>query len=77
MPWPLVEAHALLPAFLLVLARVSGLMLAAPIFSSASLPMQFKAFLAVAMSMAVFPTAAAELTVPVTLTTSTGRCGSA
>ena len=66
MPWSAAEFHLLLPLFMLVLSRVSGLMIASPMFSSAAMPMQFKVFLAVAMSIAVFPFAsqfpAAEVT---------------
>jgi flagellar biosynthetic protein FliR len=41
--------------FTLVLARISGLMLAAPIFSSLGMPRQIKALLAVAMALLVTP----------------------
>jgi len=57
----------LLPAFLLVLFRISGLMLAAPLFSSPLLPLQFKALMSVGMSMAVFPIVIAHVVAPVTL----------
>lgn len=67
MPWSLVEWYLFAPAFLLVLSRVAGLMLATPMFSTASIPVQFKAFLAVAMSLAVFPLAASHLSTPVTM----------
>lgn len=67
MPWSMAELHALLPAFLLVLFRIAGLMLAAPFFSSAALPAQFKVGLSVAIALAVFPVMAVHITVPVTL----------
>lgn len=58
MPLPLYGFYGLLPAFMLVLCRVGGLMLTAPIFSSMALPVQLRVFLAVAISLAVFPTTA-------------------
>lgn len=45
-----------LPAFALVLARLSGLFLLAPLLSSAVLPVRFKALLAVGLTAAVYPT---------------------
>lgn len=66
-PWSAVELYALLPAFALVMCRVVGLTLAAPLFSSAVIPTQVKAFIAVAMGLAVYPFAAQSITVPVTL----------
>ena len=41
--------------FTLVLSRVSGLMLTAPIFGSSAAPLQVRAFLAVAVSLLVLP----------------------
>lgn len=41
--------------FTLVLARISGLMLSAPVFNSLGLPRQVRAFLAVAISLLVAP----------------------
>lgn len=67
MPWPLFESYTLLPAFMLVLARMIGLMLAAPVFSSTLIPMRVKLLLTVAMSVAVFPMVSANMTVSVTL----------
>lgn len=67
MPWSMAYIYAMLPAFLLVLFRISGLMLSAPIFSSGAIPMQFKVFMAVAISLAVFPVVTPEIAAPVTL----------
>jgi len=44
-----------MPAFALVLARLAGLAVAAPIFSSASIPRLAKVHLVVAMGLALFP----------------------
>jgi flagellar biosynthetic protein FliR len=56
MSLPLTGLYALLPAFLLVLCRVGGLTLTAPVFSSIALPLHIRVFLAAAISLAVFPT---------------------
>jgi flagellar biosynthetic protein FliR len=45
----------LLPGFVLVLLRVSGLMLAAPIFGSNAIPRRLKVALAMVVALAVFP----------------------
>lgn len=44
-----------LPLFVLVLCRVSGLMLTAPIYGSQTIPTRIRAALAVAISVSVFP----------------------
>jgi flagellar biosynthetic protein FliR len=67
MPLQLVDIYTLLPALMLVMARLSGLMLAAPLFSGAAIPAQIKALLVLAMSMAVFPLLGPAVQVPVTL----------
>lgn len=67
MPLPLFGFYGLLPAFMLVLCRVGGLMLTAPVFSSMALPLQVRALLAAAISLAVFPMAAPWLPTQVTL----------
>ncbi len=67
MPLPLFDHYQLLPAFLLVLFRMAGLMVSAPLFSSALLPTQVKALLAVAMAAAVFPMVMPAVAAPVTM----------
>lgn len=56
----------LLPAFALVLARVSGLMIVAPVLGSSVIPVRVRAALALALSLMIFPivlpTIDAELT---------------
>ena len=49
------ELYATLPAFLLVLARVSGLVLATPLFSGVVIPTRVKIWFSVAMALSVFP----------------------
>lgn len=72
MPWSIANLYGLLPAFVLVLFRVSGLVIAAPIFSSPMLPNQFKVLLCVGISLAVFPVMIPSITVPVTLSSAVG-----
>lgn len=67
MPYPFVDIYLALPAFVLVFARISGLMLAAPFFSGSIIPTQIKAILVVAISAAVFPLAAPHAAVPLTM----------
>ena len=67
MPLQMFEIYKILPVFLLVLFRVSGLMLAAPLFSSPAIPLKIKVLMAVAMTMAVFPLLLPQVVVPVTL----------
>lgn len=61
------QLYGLLPAFLLVLFRVSGLMLAAPFFAGAAIPTKIKVMLAAAISFCVFPMVAPVLPANVTL----------
>lgn len=69
MPWSVFELYAKWPLFLLVLFRIGGLMLAAPIFSAAIFPTQVRILLAMAIAAAVFPMMSVQLTVPVTADT--------
>lgn len=67
MPLTWIDLYLALPAFLLVLFRISGLMLASPLFSSPAVPLQFKALLTLAVSMAIFPVVGQHVPEPVTL----------
>ena len=67
MPLPLFGFYGLLPAFMLVLCRIGGLMLTAPVFSSMALPVQVRALLAAAISLAVFPMAVTWLPTQMTV----------
>jgi flagellar biosynthetic protein FliR len=53
-PADLITAH--LPAFALVLARMTGLFLFAPLLSSPSVPTRFKVLIAVSLTMVLYPT---------------------
>jgi flagellar biosynthesis protein FliR len=55
MPTTLSEYLTLTPAFALALARMAGLMIAAPIFSSQAIPRLVRVYLVLAMTAAVFP----------------------
>ncbi|NLX13327.1 MAG: flagellar biosynthetic protein FliR [Phycisphaerales bacterium] len=67
MPLTLFENYQLLPAFLLVLFRMAGLMVSAPLFSGTLLPTPVKVLLVVAMSAALFPMVLPAVVAPVTL----------
>ncbi|HSW44754.1 MAG TPA: flagellar biosynthetic protein FliR [Phycisphaerae bacterium] len=69
MPLQLMDFYVALPALMLVMARVSGLMLSAPLFSGASVPTSIKALLVLAISMAAMPLLGPAVQVPVTMTT--------
>lgn len=72
MPWRIFEIYTALPAFLLVLSRVAGLMLASPLFSGSILPTPINAILALAVSLSIFPLMAGQLAAPVTLASAAG-----
>jgi flagellar biosynthesis protein FliR len=55
MPATLLDYMALGPAFALVLARISGLVITAPLFGSVVLPRGAKVFLVFAITLAIFP----------------------
>ena len=55
MPVPLVDIFAALPVFALVLFRVSGLMLTAPIYGSTVVPVRVRAALTLAATAMIFP----------------------
>jgi flagellar biosynthesis protein FliR len=67
MPFEFAQIYVALPAFLLVMARVSGLVLAAPLFSGTTIPTQIKALFVAAISMAVFPLLGPTTRVPLTM----------
>ncbi|HEY3244211.1 MAG TPA: flagellar biosynthetic protein FliR [Phycisphaerae bacterium] len=57
----------LLPSFVLVLLRISGLMIAAPIFGSNAIPRRIKAALAMVVALAVFPLVTTQAALHLTL----------
>ena len=67
MPFELLRYQMLLPAFGLVLARVAGLVIATPMFSSRQIPTQVKAWLVAALSLMAFPVVLPHLPTDVTL----------
>ena len=58
---------ALLPAYLLVLARVAGLIIFAPFFGSAAIPLRFRLALVVILSLALFTLVAGTFSPPTDL----------
>lgn len=76
MPVELLRFDMLLPAFALVLARVAGVFLAVPMFSSSQMPVQLKALIIFAISLSAFPGALPHLPAELTLgTTVAGMAG--
>ena len=58
----------LLPAFALVLMRLTGVMLTAPVFSATAIPVRIKALIVATISLVVFPLVRADMTnLPTTL----------
>jgi len=55
MPWSLFDILLALPVFALVLFRITGLMLTAPIFGSRVIPMQIRVAVAVVVATIAFP----------------------
>jgi len=54
-PLPVVDVLLALPAYALVLFRISGLVMTAPIFGSTLVPVRMRAALAMMMAVVVFP----------------------
>lgn len=55
MPWQLFDITLILPGFALVLARVSGLMIVAPVLGSNVIPIRLRAAVAFTLSLMIFP----------------------
>ncbi len=55
LPWSILEIPMALPAYALVLFRISGLMLTAPIFGSTAIPLRVRSGLAIVMAAMIFP----------------------
>jgi flagellar biosynthetic protein FliR len=73
LPWSLLNLHLLLPGFALVLFRVAGLMVTAPMFGSSAIPARVKVAIALTIAATVFPLVAP--TVPGDITLSTAVIG--
>jgi flagellar biosynthetic protein FliR len=58
MPTTLIDYLGLLPAFALVLSRLAGLTITAPLFSSQAVPMRLKGLFVAAMALSIFPVVA-------------------
>jgi flagellar biosynthetic protein FliR len=55
MPWPLLDILLALPVFALVLFRITGLMLTAPVYGSGVMPVQIRAAVAIVVAAVAFP----------------------
>ncbi len=55
MPWPIFDILYALPVFALVMFRISGLMMTAPVFGSRVIPVRVRAAMVMMISAVVFP----------------------
>lgn len=63
----LLSYYTLLPALVLVIARIGGLTIASPLFTAETIPLRIKGLFVVAASLAVFPAVAPTLPAHVTV----------
>ena len=68
-PLTLLKLHLLLPGFALVLFRVMGLMVTAPLFGSSAIPARFKVAMAMTIAAVLFPMVGPTLPADITLNT--------
>jgi len=69
----LLQLEMLLPGFAMVLARMSGIMISAPMFSSSQMPTQIKVLLAISLALLAYPVV--MVTLPARLTLSQAAVG--
>lgn len=55
MPWPILDILLALPVFALIMMRLSGLVMTAPLFSSQMIPIKMRVGLIVVLSAMLFP----------------------
>lgn len=67
MPWPLFKILLILPVFALVLFRLGGFILSAPLFSSSVVPKRIRIALALAISAMMVPVLSSQVTTRITL----------
>lgn len=67
MLWQVLEIPLALPVFALVLFRLSGLMLIAPVFSNAAIPVRVRLLMTVAIAAMLFPSVRAQAPVDLRL----------
>ncbi len=67
MPWELSKILLALPVFALVVFRVSGLFLTAPVFASRIIPLRLRAAMVMIISFVIFPLVAASVPTSLTL----------
>ncbi|UCC28947.1 MAG: flagellar biosynthetic protein FliR [Phycisphaerales bacterium] len=67
MPWPLLDILLALPAYALVLFRISGLMLTAPVYGSRLIPVRIRAALTLTVAAVVFPLVRSQAPAEMTL----------
>ena len=69
MPWPLAEILLALPVYALVLFRISGLMMVAPVFASRAIPLRLRAAFTLVLAAMVFPIVRGQAPADVSLAT--------
>jgi len=69
LPWSLLNLHLLLPGFALVLFRVAGLTLTAPMLSSQAIPARFRIGFALTTAAVMFPLVSPTIPADISLTT--------
>ncbi len=69
MPWSILDIPLALPTFALVLFRISGLMVTAPIFSSKGIPLRVRAAFTLVLAAMIFPLVKNEAPSDLTLVT--------
>ncbi|MCH7808695.1 MAG: flagellar biosynthetic protein FliR [Planctomycetes bacterium] len=67
MPWSLLDILSALPVYALVLFRLTGLMLTAPLFASSVIPVRIRVALTVTVAAMIFPLVAPSAPTNVTL----------
>ena len=79
LPWSLIDLYLLLPAFFLVVCRLSGMVLTAPMYGSLAIPVRIKTAFVLTTSLVLFPVLfpllPADLTLPVVLAGMAGEGG--
>jgi len=67
MPWALTDIFGILPVFALVLFRISGLLMTAPVLGSRMIPLRIRAALAMTLAFMILPVAFTRAPAEITL----------
>lgn len=69
MPWPLLDIFIALPIFMLVVMRLSGLMITAPVFASKMIPIRIRVAFVFVLAAMLFPVVSGFAPQEMTITT--------